>query len=76
MVNVIRLMFLLIVIYNVLDVYQTMLLINHCCMSEMNPILNYFGDKFGLFKSMIIIKSIFLSALGFGLYLKFREYKK
>jgi len=65
MINII--LFLLIVIFNILDVYQTNMLIN-LGVSEGSPIINYLSSKFGFLPAIIGFKTITLTLLGVCLY--------
>ncbi len=68
------LLFLALVAYNILDVYQTKLLFDVGAI-EANPLLSYLIDVTGTWISIIITKVFFLFILGLGLYLNFRNGK-
>ncbi|MFO7964686.1 MAG: DUF5658 family protein [Desulfobacterales bacterium] len=67
----VKTLFILLVIFNILDIYQTKMLLD-LGVSEWNPIINYVGDRFGFLRGVIMLKSVFISLLGFAIYLKFR----
>lgn len=64
-------LYIVIVIYNFLDAWQTWLLLQLGAV-ELNPIFNYMAQCFGLMPSIIGTKFFMLSSLGILLY----NYKK
>jgi hypothetical protein len=64
-------LFIVIVVYNALDVWQTHLLVLVGA-KEINPIINFFVGYIGLIPAIIGLKIFFLSILGVLLY----NYKK
>jgi hypothetical protein len=59
-------LFSIIVIFNALDVYQTWLLLE-TGLSEANPLLCYFINRYGFFMGVIPVKAVFLSLLAVGI---------
>lgn len=62
------LLYLALVAYSALDIWQTWLLLNLGCV-EANPIVAYFIDTMGFWEGTITIKAIVLIPLGIFLYL-------
>lgn len=60
-------LYTIIVVYNILDVWQTHLLLMLGA-KELNPIFNFLGQYFGIIPSIIYVKVILLGFLGVLLY--------
>ena len=60
--KIIWMLFALLVIFNIVDVYQTWMLIN-LGVQEANPLVKLFITKFGIVTEMILIKIIVFSFL-------------
>lgn len=74
----ILIMFTLLCIFQILDIYQSKIIFDCGCTTEWNPIINYFADKFGFLPAVIGIKIIVFLFFGFTLYLwnKGKKYDK
>jgi len=67
------LLYLVVVIYNIVDTWQTILLVRFEEITELNVLINILANYCGLELSIIIMKSIFLVMLGIGLSLRNRR---
>lgn len=56
-------LYLVIVVYNALDVWQTHLLLSVGAV-ELNPIYNFLADYVGMISGIILVKVFFLTILG------------
>jgi hypothetical protein len=63
------LMYFTIIVYNVVDIYQTYHLIDKLGAEELNPYVNFCIQHFGIIKGLIISKIYFIIVLGVGLIL-------